>query len=184
MELDVSHTPAATVGINSCVCVGDRVWVNMGTKEGVRGQNSSDQYWAKVVVGLNPNTEKVGVHREGIGYRVRQVPVLACSVDPASGDTSASSVGPNPNARPSMRYMGKQQKERLEKVAGAKWENELRRLHIEVDKLRAANLKSTDAAANEMALALKQLERKKGTPPPPSLSLSCLYIIYIVCVCI
>ena len=115
MELDVPHTPAATVGINSCVCVGDRVWVNMGTKEGVRGQNSSDQYWAKVVVGLNPNTEKVGVHREGIGYRVRQVPVLACSVDPASGDTSASSVGPDPNSRPSWNWkrLGRKEKNDL-----------------------------------------------------------------------
>jgi hypothetical protein len=84
MSTDASSTPVATAGISSCVCVGDRVWVNMGTKEGVRGFDSSDKFWAKAVVGLDPNTGKVGVHREGIGHRARQVPVLACSVDPTS----------------------------------------------------------------------------------------------------
>jgi hypothetical protein len=144
------------------------VWVSMGSKAGTRGFDG-EPFWA-TVVHLIPATNEVKVRRHDT-KRTRNVPEGACKVQKAIADGV-----PNPNSRPSWSRLGQKDQKRLEEVAAAKVENELRRLHIEADKLRVANLKSTDAAANEMALALKHLGRKKGAPPPPPpffLSLAC-----------
>ena len=85
METGASFTPVAKAGINSCVCVDDRVWVDMGATEGARGGCSiptqeRSKYTGKALV---------------VACVKRQAPVLACAVVPANEGASVSSVGPD-----------------------------------------------------------------------------------------
>jgi hypothetical protein len=182
MDTPAAATTTALPLTSSALKEGDVVWVSMGSKPGTSGKNGV-AFWASVLHFI-PATNEVRVQRHDT-KRKRNVPAGACKAqEDQHRESKAIADGvPDPNSRPSWKRLGKKGKDRLEKVAASKVENELRRLHIEVDKLRAANSKSTDAAANEMALALKHLGRKKGTPPPP-FSLSLLPVHYILCVCV
>ena len=134
---------------------GDRVWVDQGSMPGVRGFNVEPFFGT--VLKVYPDGITLQVQREGIGFRGRKVPVVACRKV-----KSIDSRTPIQSPRISFHQLGVKQQQRLTETAEARVMNEMRRLELECEKLRTANSKAQNVAASEKARCLKRLEREKS----------------------